>query len=157
MKYITLFRNSVNLYYMITYDILWKTLKEKGKKKTDLLEIMSPSTLSKLNKNGTITTDTIDKICKFLDCKPTDIINYQTDKDRIDKIVDNMDAETKKGVFEKLKKSFMAGMDYMTEMPDDEFEEFKNKSFNDKKIEKIKEMKKRTWEIANDEEIEKDK
>lgn len=157
MKYITLFRNSVNLYYMITYDILWKTLKEKGKKKTDLLEIMSPSTLSKLNKNGTITTDTIDKICKFLDCKPTDIINYQTDKDRIDKIVDNMDAETKKGVFEKLKKSFMAGMDYMTEMPDDEFEEFKNKSFNDKKRETIKEMKKRTWEIANDEEIEKDK
>ncbi len=142
---------------MITYDILWKTLKEMGKKKTDLLEIMSPSTLSKLNKNGTITTDTIDKICKFLDCKPTDIINYQTDKDRIDKIVDNMDAETKKGVFEKLKKSFMAGMDYMTEMPDDEFEEFKNKSFNDKKRETIKEMKKRTWEIANDEEIEKDK
>ena len=51
----------------------------------------------------------------------------------------------------------MAGMDYMTEMPDDEFEEFKNKSFNDKKRKTIKEMKKRTWEIANDEEIEKDK
>ena len=142
---------------MITYDILWKTLKEKGKKKTDLLEIMSASTLSKLNKNGTITTDTIDKICKFLDCKPTDIITYQTEEENAEDIIESLDEATKKNIFEKLKKSFMAGMDYMTEMPDDEFEELKNKSFNDKKRETIKEMKKRTWEIANDEEIEKDK
>ena len=142
---------------MITYDILWKTLKEKGKKKTDLLEIMSASTLSKLNKNGTITTDTIDKICKFLDCKPTDIITYQTEEENAEDIIESLDEATKKNIFEKLKKNFMAGMDYMTEMPDDEFKEFKNKSFNDKKRETIKEMKKRTWEIANDEEIEKDK
>lgn len=155
--YITLLRNSVKLYYMITYDNLWKTLKEKGKKKTDLLEIMSPSTLSKLNKNGTITTDTIDKICNYLDCKPKDIINYQTEDEKAEDIIESLDEATKKNIFEKLKKSFMAGMDYMTEMPDDEFEEFKNKSFNDKTRETIKEMKKRTWEIANDEEIEKDK
>ena len=142
---------------MITYDILWKTLKEKGKKKTDLLEIMSASTLSKLNKNGTITTDTIDKICKFLDCKPMDIITYQTEEENAEDIIENLDEATKKSIFEKLKKSFMAGMDYMTEMHDDEFEEFKNKSFKDKKRDVIQEGKKRTWEIENDEEIDKDK
>ena len=154
--YITLLRNSVKLYYMITYDNLWKTLKEKGKKKTDLLEIMSPSTLSKLNKNGTITTDNIDKICNYLDCKPKDIINHQTEDEKAEDIIDSLDEATKKSIFEKLKKSFTSGMDFINYKSNDEFEYFKKKIFKDKKDEVVKEGIKKTWEIWNNEEIDKE-
>lgn len=58
----------------IKYYRLFDLLKEKNMKKTDLLEIMSSSTLAKLQKGDIVKTDTIQKICVFLNCQPADIM-----------------------------------------------------------------------------------
>lgn len=60
----------------IRYYKLFDTLMRKGMKKTDLLEIMSTKTLSKLTKAENINVDVISRICKFLECQPADIMEY---------------------------------------------------------------------------------
>lgn len=59
---------------MIEYNKLFILLKENHMKKTDLLKIMSPQTLAKLGKGENVQTDIIDKICLFLRCQPSDIM-----------------------------------------------------------------------------------
>ena len=59
---------------MIKYYKLFDLLNRKGKKKTDLLELMSSRTLAKLSKGETVSSEIIDKICLFLDCQPNDIM-----------------------------------------------------------------------------------
>ena len=59
---------------MIKYYKLFDLLNRKGKKKTDLLEIMSSKTLAKLSKGENVNTEIIDKICLFLCCQPNDIM-----------------------------------------------------------------------------------
>lgn len=56
---------------MIEYTKLFALLQDRGMKKTDLLKVISSGTLAKLGKGETVQTDTIDKICLFL--------NVQTD------------------------------------------------------------------------------
>lgn len=66
----------------IRYYKLFDTLMRKGMRKTDLLEIMSSKTLSKLTKAENINVDVISRICKFLECQPADIMEYiQEDPD----------------------------------------------------------------------------
>lgn len=60
----------------IRYYKLFDALMRKGMKKTDLLEIMSTKTLSKLSKAENINVDVINRICKFLKCQPGDIMEY---------------------------------------------------------------------------------
>ena len=59
---------------MIKYYKLFDLLNRKGKKKTDLLEIISSKTLAKLSKGENINTEVIDKICIHLHCQPSDIM-----------------------------------------------------------------------------------
>lgn len=62
---------------MINYDRLWNTMNRKDVSQYRLLkEGISNSTLDRLKKNETVTTDTIDKLCSILDCKVEDIIEY---------------------------------------------------------------------------------
>ena len=61
---------------MIKYYKLFDLLNRKGMRKTDLLEIISAPTLSKLGKGETIKTDIIDKVCSFLQCQPADIMEH---------------------------------------------------------------------------------
>ena len=42
-----------------------------------LKEGISNSTLDRLKKNETVTTDTLDKLCTILDCKVEDIIEHK--------------------------------------------------------------------------------
>lgn len=60
----------------IRYYKLFDTLMRRGMRKTDLLEIMSSKTLSKLTKAENINVDVISRICKFLECQPADIMEY---------------------------------------------------------------------------------
>ena len=48
-------------------------------KKTDLLSVISSPTLAKLGKNEIVSTETIDKLCKYLKCQPGDIMVYIND------------------------------------------------------------------------------
>lgn len=60
----------------IRYYKLFDTLNRKGMKKTDLLEIISSKTLSKLSKGENINVNVVGKICRFLECQPADIMEY---------------------------------------------------------------------------------
>jgi len=61
---------------MIRYFRLFDLLARRGMKKTDLYAVISPPSMSKLSKGESVTTDTIAKICKFLNCQPGDIMEY---------------------------------------------------------------------------------
>ena len=65
----------------IKYYKLFDLLNRKGLRKTDLLQIMSAPTLAKLSKGSIVTTETLANICKFLDCQPEDIMEYEKPSD----------------------------------------------------------------------------
>lgn len=63
---------------MISYEPLWKTLKEKGLSAYDLIQKhgMSANTIHRIKKNKAITTKTIAELCFILDCNVDCIIKY---------------------------------------------------------------------------------
>ena len=72
--------------YNIKFYKLWDMLNRRGMKKTDLLQVISSPTLAKLAKSESITTEVIGKICKFLDCQPGDLMEYEpSEKEEIKK------------------------------------------------------------------------
>ncbi len=66
---------------MIVYYKLLDLLTRRGMKKTDLVNLgaITLPTLAKLSKNKSVTIDTIDKICRVLNCQPGDILEYMED------------------------------------------------------------------------------
>ena len=62
----------------VTYTKLWHLLIDKGMKKKDLQYAadLTNHTMLKLRNNQNITTDTIGKICKVLECKVEDIMEF---------------------------------------------------------------------------------
>lgn len=67
---------------MITFYRLWDKLNRAGMKQKDLKEILSPATINKLRKNETVTTDTVSKICTYLDCQPQDILEFEPEPEK---------------------------------------------------------------------------
>ena len=63
---------------MIKYDKLFALLEERGLSSTNYLrqEGMHPSVVNKLRKNERVNTDTIDNLCRILQCQPGDILEY---------------------------------------------------------------------------------
>ena len=61
---------------MMKYNKLFALLAQRGMKKTDLLEVIASPTLAKLSKGASVTTDILCKICEYLDCQPSDIMEY---------------------------------------------------------------------------------
>lgn len=66
---------------MITYDKLWKTMKEKGISQYDLYTKynMNRSQLDRLRHNKNVTVITLDRLCNILDCRVEDIIEHFPD------------------------------------------------------------------------------
>lgn len=66
---------------MISYEPLWRTMKEKGVTKYTLIYKLgfSAYTITNLRKNKSITMSTLEKLCKVLECKPNDIIEFTED------------------------------------------------------------------------------
>ena len=66
---------------MISYEPLYKTLKEKGVSTYRLIETynISRSLLDRLKHDKPLTTVTLNDLCKFLDCKIEDIVEYIPD------------------------------------------------------------------------------
>ena len=60
----------------VSYKKLWKLLIDKDIKKKDLIEKakISPPTVTKMGKNGHVTTEVLVKICTALDCQIDDIM-----------------------------------------------------------------------------------
>ena len=63
---------------IISYDGFWKVLKERGISQYKLImqHGVSNSQLNHIRKGGHITTATINKLCKLLDCEIGDIVAY---------------------------------------------------------------------------------
>lgn len=64
---------------MISYEPLWKTLKEKNISFYKLIHHhgMSSETINRLKHGkGINTKTTLNDLCKFLDCKVSDILEY---------------------------------------------------------------------------------
>lgn len=63
---------------MIVYDKLWRTMEEKGVSQYALIKKhhISPAQITRLKRNESVSTHTIDTFCKILDCKVSDIMEY---------------------------------------------------------------------------------
>jgi len=63
---------------MITYENLWKIMKEKGISQYALIKTynISPAQITRLKRNESVSTHTIEMFCKILDCDIGDIAKY---------------------------------------------------------------------------------
>ncbi|NCC08716.1 MAG: XRE family transcriptional regulator [Clostridia bacterium] len=70
----------------IKYDKLFSLVKERGKTEYWLRQNgISPSILNKLkHKAGGLDARTIEKLCRLLQCQPSDIMEYVEDEKTID-------------------------------------------------------------------------
>ena len=65
----------------VSYKKLWKLLIDKDIKKKDLSTMagISPATITKMGKNGHVTTEVLMKICTALNCGLDDILEVVPD------------------------------------------------------------------------------
>lgn len=64
--------------YILSYEPLWKTMKEKNISQYQLLKMgIDNKTLDGLKHNRNITLLTLEKICAILQCTPNDIIEFK--------------------------------------------------------------------------------
>lgn len=66
---------------MISFEKMWPFLQSKGISQYSLIHDyqISPSQISRLKNNENVTTYTINRFCKLLDCDITDIMEYKKD------------------------------------------------------------------------------
>ena len=67
---------------MIVYDRLWKTMKEKGVSQYALISKhnVSHGQITRLKRNESVSTHTIEMFCKILHCQVGDIMEYIEDE-----------------------------------------------------------------------------
>ena len=63
---------------MISYDNLWDTMKRKGISQYALIKKynISPAQITRMKRNESVSTHTIETFCKILDCQVSDIMEY---------------------------------------------------------------------------------
>ncbi|MDR2025751.1 MAG: helix-turn-helix transcriptional regulator [Hungatella sp.] len=66
---------------MIVYDRLWETMKKKSISQYHLIKYckVSAGQIGRLKKNNFVSTQTIDMLCRILDCNVEEIMEYRTD------------------------------------------------------------------------------
>lgn len=79
---------------MIVYDKLANILKERNMNWKNLCESgISTNVPSKFSHNKPVNTDTIDKVCLYLKVQPGDIMEWISDEDYQQRIVEEQNAE----------------------------------------------------------------
>lgn len=68
---------------MISYEPLWKTLKQKNISQYQLINKhgISAGQLSRLRANNHVSTHTLERLCNILDCQLADIAIFQNDNE----------------------------------------------------------------------------
>jgi len=68
---------------MISYDKLWKIMKEKGISQYTLIKDyhVSAGQLTRLRRNESVSIHTLEMFCKILNCQIGDIVEYIPDND----------------------------------------------------------------------------
>lgn len=69
---------------MITYDRLWKTMKDKGVSQYKLITYydFSRGQLSRLKHNQNVNTFTLNRLCEILDCNIEDVVEYVKEENK---------------------------------------------------------------------------
>ncbi len=62
----------------VSYKKLWHMLLDRDMKKKDLQELaeLTPYAMNKLSRDENVTTETLGKICKALQCTTDDVIEF---------------------------------------------------------------------------------
>lgn len=71
---------------MISYAVFWNTLKESSESTYSLIKDhhISSSTIDKLRNNKPLNTTTINGLCRILNCRVQDVMEYvPSDEDQI--------------------------------------------------------------------------
>lgn len=68
---------------MISYDNLWNVMKQRGITQYTLIKKykVSPGQITRLKRNESVSTHTIDFFCKILGCEVGDIMRYIPDSE----------------------------------------------------------------------------
>lgn len=63
---------------MISFDNLWKIMKEKGISQYALIKEyhVSPGQITRIKRNESISTHTVEMFCRILNCRIEDIMEY---------------------------------------------------------------------------------
>ena len=69
---------------MISYDILWKTMEKKGVTQYTLIKKygISPAQITRLKRNESVSTHTIEMFCKILKCNVENVMTYIEDEEK---------------------------------------------------------------------------
>ncbi len=64
---------------MISYEPLWETMKRRGVTQYTLIKKhgVSPAQITRLKRNESVSTHTIDVFCSILDCRVEDIMRFE--------------------------------------------------------------------------------
>ncbi len=67
---------------MMSYDKLWKVMEEKGVTQYALIKKyrVSPGQITRLKRNESVSTHTIEMFCRILDCRVEDVMEYIPEK-----------------------------------------------------------------------------
>ncbi len=67
---------------MISYEKLWVTMKKRGITQYALIKKygISPAQITRLKRNESVSTHTIEVFCKILDCGVEDVMEYIRDE-----------------------------------------------------------------------------
>ncbi|MBM6896173.1 helix-turn-helix transcriptional regulator [Pseudoflavonifractor capillosus] len=67
---------------MISYEKLWMTMKEQGITQYALIKRfgISPAQITRLKRNESVSTHTIETFCRILDCRVEDVMEYIKDE-----------------------------------------------------------------------------
>lgn len=67
---------------MILYDRLWKTMEEKGITQYALIKQyrVSPGQITRMKRNESVSTHTIEMFCRILGCRVEDVMEYLPDE-----------------------------------------------------------------------------
>ena len=68
---------------MISYDNLWNVMKERGVSQYTLIKKhgISPGQITRLKRNESVSTHTIEIFCRILRCQPGDLMTYIQDEE----------------------------------------------------------------------------
>ncbi len=68
---------------MISYKKLWKEMEQKGVTQYALIKNyhVSPGQITRLKRDESVSTHTIEMFCKILRCQPGDIMEYIEDRE----------------------------------------------------------------------------
>ena len=63
---------------VISYEPLWETMRKKGVTQYALIHThgVSPAQITRLKRNESVSTHTIEMFCRILDCQVGDIMEY---------------------------------------------------------------------------------